>query len=1068
MNSVISDSHFQSSLPSHARAAPSNSSTSSFEHIYHQAMDIEHSRATPTQNSPSRPFKDRNPSNASADFLPSISFDDLHSSITGVDADLNTRFPALSSAALSMASLQAAHQNNSRQTNGQGLVKPGEPAGKISRSGSLVRRFSTSRRQASQSSIASDTTQMPPPSSLGSARGRRQSTLQSGAPQAGSASTRFARKSIGPGFGPPNNTASRSGSRDARVPPTQSQPTQSQPSLARTGSINKSNRPGSLLPNPHSNDTSNRNSRTKSLQPPPRGQNHLLSQSVSSVGADGSPIIHSPRPRNRAQTPSSGGNNSNRRLSTLYVGGLGARTISPTDARRMKRLSSVPKVPSPPQPVPPISQPDMIPGGRQMSQSPATYVRKPGTPSSARNTPDPGKRNGALNQSVSSSSSFSSLRLSNVNGPTSRPSQVVTNSRLPTPKPRNVHSSTGFVEDEVPPVPAIPKAYESPKDQIPEPYFPIPRKSLSNDSDDQSGSRSLPPSRSATSRPIVQQYQNITESQNRGQGANQRHRRGLTVGAGSDSERSTAQPNLSKKNLQPLRLPPLNLLPLSTPTSSRIASLPSGEADSRHATPPPKRNVTKTPSTPMTASKATFFSRPSGNDDEFSAFGNFRSSSSHQPLRPNEIESKTSYFDMGAPIPIPMAGPRNNASPFASNSLPKLTDFGPLSPPPSISTPILDSLPVPPSFRPPPIEVDLPSAPQPSPKVIPQVVQIPNPPQSFNSDEPSTPASTTSLRRKLSLTWKRSSSKASQRAQAAQNERDEAKAKQNEMPPPKIPASATWSSRTSTDTGSNRPSLDIRPRKPSNSMAQMQADGSGSDSSKVENGPPPPYSDHRRPVPRSSSSSLLTPVQRMLGAKGSLSTLKNRNLDTNLDKDDLAADKIMEKLASKRKDFEHAAKEVDELRRRAHPKDRVSPVQAIQMVNLNIFERGEIVDFKDVYFCGNRNAKKIIGDPNQTSTNFGYDDDRGDYNIVLGDHLAYRYEVIDVLGKGSFGQVVRCIDHKTGGLVAVKIIRNKKRFHQQALVEVNILQKLRDWVSSNVYEEKSIANILRILITSTV
>jgi dual specificity tyrosine-phosphorylation-regulated kinase 2/3/4 len=209
---------------------------------------------------------------------------------------------------------------------------------------------------------------------------------------------------------------------------------------------------------------------------------------------------------------------------------------------------------------------------------------------------------------------------------------------------------------------------------------------------------------------------------------------------------------------------------------------------------------------------------------------------------------------------------------------------------------------------------------------------------------------------------------------------------------------------------------------------------------------PPPYSD-RRQAPRSASTSILTPVQRMLGSKGSLSALRSRNLDTNLDKDDLAADKLMEKLASKRKDFEHAAKEVDELRRRAHPKDRVVPSQAIKMVNLNIFERGEIEDYKEVFFCGTRNAKKIVGDVEQAMTNFGYDDERGDYNIILGDHLAYRYEIIDVLGKGSFGQVVRCIDHKTGGLVAVKIIRNKKRFHQQALVEVNILQKLREWVS---------------------
>jgi dual specificity tyrosine-phosphorylation-regulated kinase 2/3/4 len=114
---------------------------------------------------------------------------------------------------------------------------------------------------------------------------------------------------------------------------------------------------------------------------------------------------------------------------------------------------------------------------------------------------------------------------------------------------------------------------------------------------------------------------------------------------------------------------------------------------------------------------------------------------------------------------------------------------------------------------------------------------------------------------------------------------------------------------------------------------------------------------------------------------------------------------------------------------------------------LNIYERGEIVDYQDVYFCGTQNARKVVGDLHSSQPNFGYDDERGDYTIVPGDHLAYRYEIIDILGKGSFGQVVRCIDHRKGALVAIKIIRNKKRFHQQALVEVNILKKLRDWVS---------------------
>ena len=46
---------------------------------------------------------------------------------------------------------------------------------------------------------------------------------------------------------------------------------------------------------------------------------------------------------------------------------------------------------------------------------------------------------------------------------------------------------------------------------------------------------------------------------------------------------------------------------------------------------------------------------------------------------------------------------------------------------------------------------------------------------------------------------------------------------------------------------------------------------------------------------------------------------------------------------------------------------------------------------------------------------------------VLHDHLVYRYEILEVLGKGSFGQVVKCYDHKTDLMVAVKLIRNKKR-----------------------------------------
>lgn len=109
-------------------------------------------------------------------------------------------------------------------------------------------------------------------------------------------------------------------------------------------------------------------------------------------------------------------------------------------------------------------------------------------------------------------------------------------------------------------------------------------------------------------------------------------------------------------------------------------------------------------------------------------------------------------------------------------------------------------------------------------------------------------------------------------------------------------------------------------------------------------------------------------------------------------------------------------------------------------------ERKEVLDFDQIYFTPSRRVTRPAGG---AMYNHGYDDERGDYIVVEGDHLCYRYEVGVVLGKGSFGQVVQCRDHKTGGSVAVKIIRNKKRFHAQALIEVKILQQLVQWDPDN-------------------
>jgi dual specificity tyrosine-phosphorylation-regulated kinase 2/3/4 len=108
---------------------------------------------------------------------------------------------------------------------------------------------------------------------------------------------------------------------------------------------------------------------------------------------------------------------------------------------------------------------------------------------------------------------------------------------------------------------------------------------------------------------------------------------------------------------------------------------------------------------------------------------------------------------------------------------------------------------------------------------------------------------------------------------------------------------------------------------------------------------------------------------------------------------------------------------------------------------LSNYEQNEILSYSEIFYFG-LGSKKVKN--NLNSANFGYDDDRGDYKVVVGDHVAYRFEVVKVLGQGSFGQVLRVLDHKTQQKLALKIIRNKSRFHKQALVEIEILKFLKE------------------------
>ena len=74
----------------------------------------------------------------------------------------------------------------------------------------------------------------------------------------------------------------------------------------------------------------------------------------------------------------------------------------------------------------------------------------------------------------------------------------------------------------------------------------------------------------------------------------------------------------------------------------------------------------------------------------------------------------------------------------------------------------------------------------------------------------------------------------------------------------------------------------------------------------------------------------------------------------------------------------------------------------------------------------------------------GRDDHNYNYVLRPGEVLADRYNMMELLGKGSFGQVVHAEDTQTGLHVAIKIIKSKRAFTIQARTEVSVLKHLNE------------------------
>jgi len=83
-----------------------------------------------------------------------------------------------------------------------------------------------------------------------------------------------------------------------------------------------------------------------------------------------------------------------------------------------------------------------------------------------------------------------------------------------------------------------------------------------------------------------------------------------------------------------------------------------------------------------------------------------------------------------------------------------------------------------------------------------------------------------------------------------------------------------------------------------------------------------------------------------------------------------------------------------------------------------------------------------VADRHSGASSEDHDDTVGHYQGTGGDIIAKRYKLVKKIGLGTFGKVFQCVDTKDRdhSNVAIKVVRNVKRYIESAKIEADILQ----------------------------
>lgn len=150
-----------------------------------------------------------------------------------------------------------------------------------------------------------------------------------------------------------------------------------------------------------------------------------------------------------------------------------------------------------------------------------------------------------------------------------------------------------------------------------------------------------------------------------------------------------------------------------------------------------------------------------------------------------------------------------------------------------------------------------------------------------------------------------------------------------------------------------------------------------------------------------------------------------------------------------RQDLKPVINATPKYRRASLSSKTVSPLMALTKSLITTYS----VCNDDFAYQTSKNPKRVLTKPSEGKCNNGNDNLNSDYilyvNDVLGVEHNRKYLVLDLLGQGTFGQVVKCQNLITKEILAVKVVKSKSEYLNQSVTEAKVLELLNRQIDPN-------------------